>query len=247
MALGGTNRGTGSHNTSVNTWGLNSSGNFATGSWAVLAVGIDNPSGGGAAQSTYTAFDSIGNTWTRRLSNLYDPGAANAGIEGAFFTTAQSVGAITTSTTIYLRVGNATTAKVWTLTEVTKDALASINFVKSGTNVGSANTTPTVTSSPIGVGNMIVGALFNEQGTVQIVTQDGDTTNGTWSSQQTTSVGITAAGQCISTQHKVVTAGATQTYNPVLTTSSDVILGWMELEECSLVDIIGPGVIPVER
>lgn len=247
MALAGVNRGVGSHNTSVNTWGLNSSGNFASGSWAVLAVSIDNPSGGGAAQGTYTAFDSIGNTWTRRLSNLYDPGAAGAGIEGAIFTTAQSVGAITTSTTIFLRVGNATTSKVWTLTEVTKGGIASIEFVKSGTNLGSANTTPTVTTSPIMNGNIVFGALFNEQGTVQVVTQDGDTTNGNWSAQQTTSVGVTAAGQCISTQYKTVTAQATQTYNPVLTASSDVILGWAELAEISLSDMIGQGVIPVER
>jgi len=78
---------------------------------------------------------------------------------------------------------------------------------------------------------MALGGLFNEYGTAQTVTQDGDTTNGNWSAQQTNEVGSTTSGQTVASQRKVVNADGDQTYNPTLGTSSDVILGWIQLRE----------------
>jgi hypothetical protein len=75
--------------------------------------------------------------------------------------------------------------------------------------------------------------MMNEYGEDLIVTQDGDTTNGTWSTQQTaTSTGdATATGLSIFSQRKIVTATATQTYNPTMGDSNDMCLGWIELNQ----------------
>jgi hypothetical protein len=216
MALGGTARGTGSNTTAGLSFTLSPSANFTAGNWAVLALAVDNADTSGTAHSTFTVTDSIGNTWTRRNSTLYDPGAANAGTEGASFTCAQNVGALQTGTVITVTFDASTAVKTWTLTEVTKTAGATIQFVASG--------------------NLVFGFVFNEYGTAQTPTGDADTTNGSWSTLQTAEAGTTAAGQSVLTQWKTVTATATQTYNPTLGTSSDCIAAWMVLTEVTVTD-----------
>jgi hypothetical protein len=191
---------------------------------------------------TFTVTDSLGNTWTRRLSPLYDPGAANAGVEGAIFTTPQNGGTLTTGTTITVSFGSTSvTAKVWTLMEVSSGIGGVTPVYKNGgVGTGSATASPTVTSASIPNGQMIIGIVCNEQGTGQTPTGDSDTTNGSWSTMQTNEVGSTAAGQTIITQRKVVNAAGTQTYNPTLGTSSDVIAGWISIgEDISITTDIG--------
>jgi hypothetical protein len=235
MAITGTDRGTGTHNTSALSFTLSPASNLAAGSWAVLVIAVDNADTSGAAHSTFTVTDSLGNTWTRRISPLYDPGTASSGVEGAIFTTPQNGGTLTTGTTITVTFDASTTAKAWTLMEVVPSSGFYLKYVTGGVNTGSATTTPTVTTGSIDNGNIVIGGLFNEQGTGQTVTGDGDTTNGSWSTQQTAEVGTTAAGMTVSSQRKVVTATATQTFNPTLGVSSDVILGWIQLTEAKIV------------
>jgi hypothetical protein len=226
VALGGTSRGAGNHNTSALTFTASSSGNFAASSWAILCVACDNADTAGNAHSTFTVEDSIGNTWNRVLSPHYDPGSASAGVEGGIFTTNQNVGAITTGTTITVTFDANTTAKCWTLTEMTVSG-GTPEFVNGADSGGSATASPTIVTTALNSGDFLVGCLFNERGTDQTVTGDSDTDNGNWSSQQTTEIGSTTGGMTISSQFKVITGDGTQTYNPTLGTSSDVVVGWV--------------------
>lgn len=237
MAITGTDRGTGTHNTSASSFTLSPSGNFAAGSFAVLVVSADNSASGGSSNNFTTVTDTNSNTWTLRQSPLFDNGAANAGVQGAIYTTPMDGGTLTTGSTITVNFGAATVAKAWTLSEVVPTSGSKIVYVTGGVNTGTTGTAPTVTTGSITNGNMVVGALFNEQGTGQTVTQDGDSTNGAWSAQQTAEIGTTAAGMSVSSQRKVVTSTAAQTFNPTLGVSSDVILAWVELSE--LVNVTG--------
>jgi hypothetical protein len=242
MAISGTDRGTGTHNTSALSFTLSPGSNFGgsqNSTMAVLVIACDNSDSSGTAHSTYTVTDTLGNTWTRRVAALYDPGAASAGVEGAVFTTLMNGGLLTTGTTITVTYDANTTAKAWTLMEISPtDSTYRITYVSEGDGTGSFTNAPTVTTGSITNGNMVIGCLFNEQGTGQTVTGDGDATNGSWSTQQTAEIGTTAAGMTVSSQRKVVTATATQTFNPTLGVSSDVILSWMQLSE-ELIPVVG--------
>lgn len=231
MALTGSDRGTGTHSAGATSLTLSPSANFAAGSWAALAIAVDNAGGGGAAMSTFTVTDSLGNTWTRRVSPLYDPGTASSGVEGAIFTTDQDAGVLQTGTVITVTFNTSPVAKAWNLHEVAPGAGNGVAFVTGGVNTGAATAAPTVTTGSIASGDMVIGALFNEAGTTQTVTGDADTTNGTWSARMLAQAGSTTSGMVCSSQRKVTTGAGTQTFNPGLGISSDVILGWIQLHE----------------
>lgn len=235
MALVGTDRGTGTNGSTGTSFTLAPTSNFGGGfpNAAVLVIASDNSASGGTAYGTHTVTDTIGNTWVRVLTALYDPGAANAGVYGSVFLTHQDVGTLQTTTTITVSYGgDAPTVKAWTLMEIGSNVTGGCPlFLSSGTNTGSATTTPTVNISVLTAGDMAIGCLFNEYGTAQTITGDADATSGSWSTQQTAEIGSTAAGMSVSSQRKVTTAAGTQTYNPTLATSSDVILGWLTFGE----------------
>lgn len=228
----GTDRGTGTHNTSATSFTLSPASDLAAGSIAVLCVAADNSSTGGSTNNITSVTDSHGNIWRPRQLPIFDNGAANAGVQGGMFTTDMAAGTLTTGSVITVTFGAATVAKAWTLSEMVPASSAlRIAFVKGADSAGATTTTPSVTTGTIQNGNMVIAALFNEQGTGQTVTQDGDTTNGNWSAQQTAEIGSTAAGMTVASQRKSVTATATQTYNPTLGVSSDLIMSWIELTE----------------
>lgn len=233
--LTGTDRGTGTNTTSATTTTLSPASNFSAGSMAVLIIAADNPASG---ENFSSVTDTLGNTWVEQNTSVQDPGAAGAGVQGAFYTTLQNGGTLTTGTTITITWSGNVPADCWTLMEITPGAGSVVEFVTSGDGTGSSTASPTVTTGSITNTNMVIGGLFNEQGTGQTVTQDGDTTNGNWSTQQTTEIGTTDTGMTVASQRKVVTATATQTYNPTLGVASDVILGWIELRE---VPAVNPG------
>lgn len=237
MALAGTDRGSGTHNSSALSFTLNPGSNFTAGAVAVLCLSVDNSDSNGTAHSTFTVTDSLGNTWTRRTSPLYDPGAASAGVAGAIFVSNQNGGTLQTGTTITVTFDANCTAKAWTLMEVTAGAGLRATYQAQGVGTGSATASPTVTTASLTNGDMVIGMVCNEYGTAQTPTGDSDTSNGSWSTMQTAEVGTTAAGQTIITQRKVVTATATQTYNPTLGTSSDCIAAWISLRELPIESI----------
>jgi hypothetical protein len=197
---------------------------------AVLIIAADNGGGGGSHNLTGVT-DSLGNTWTLRQSPLYDPGSAGAGVQGVIATTNQDAGTLTTGTVITVTFGNTSSpARAWTLQEIVGSAGVP-TFVTGANGTGAATNAPTITTGSIASGRCVVGALFNERGTDQTITGDGDTSNGNWSTQQTAEIGSTTSGVSVSSQRKIVTGTGTQTYNPTMGVSSDVILAWIEIQE----------------
>ena len=238
MALVGTDRGTGTHNTGATSFNLTVGGNFAEGSIAVLIVAADNSSSGGSTNDFSTIVDlSQGNSFQARQLPIFDNGAASAGVQGIIATSEQHEGLLQSGQLISVSFGSSPVAKAWTLMEVkSDDPRKSVKFVQGANGTGATTTTPTITTGSITNTNMVIAAIFNEQGTGQTITQDGDATNGTWSTQQTAEIGTTATGMSVASQRKVVTASATQTYNPTLGVSSDLIMSWIELTEAEYPD-----------
>lgn len=229
MAITGTDRGTAANTTSSSTWTFSPASNFASGSWAVCVIAMNNTHTNGEAFTTFTLTDTNGNTWTRRISPLYDPGAANAGVEGAIFTTPMDGGTITTGTTLTITTNISVSRHAVTIMEIVPTGGSSISYVTGGVNTGAATGTPTVTTGSITSGNMVIGAYFAEWDGAPV--EDGDSTNGSWSTQQAIGIGSTTSGIACASQRKVVSATATQTYNPTDAAGPDCILGWIELTE----------------
>jgi hypothetical protein len=71
-----------------------------------------------------------------------------------------------------------------------------------------------------------------EAGTTQTLTGDADTTNGTWSAAQYAEIGSTTSGSAIGSQRKVqTTTASTQTFNPTLGLTCDLICSWISVRE----------------
>lgn len=233
MALTGTDRGTGKHQTSASSFTLNPGSNFTAGALAVLCIAADNSSTGGSTNNISSVTDSLGNLWRARQLPIFDNGSASAGVQGGIFTTDQSAGTLQTGTTVTVSFGAATVAKTWTLMEVTA-AAGSQALVLTGANAtGQAGSSaPTVTTGTIEVGDMVIAMVAMEAGTTQTFTSDADTTNGTWSAAQYNEIGSTSSGSAIGSQRKVqTTTASTQTFNPTLGLPCDLICSWISVRE----------------
>lgn len=227
MALSGTDRGTYDDTVSDTTTAVSPASNFTPGALAVLCASWNNSESGGSDPFS-SIVDNLGNTWTRRTTALYDPGAANAGIVGGIFTCPQDVAPITTSTVITLTFSTNVAASSGTFREMASDA-GLVEFVTGDVNAGANTDTPTVTTSSIASGHAVVGALHAEIN-LSSLTGDADTSNGSWSAAQKNGTGVGAAAAATLSQYKVTTGTATQTFNPTLT-AADCILSWIELQE----------------
>lgn len=233
MALTGTDRGTGKHQTSASSFTLNPGSNFTAGALAVLCIAADNSSTGGSTNNISSVTDSLGNLWRARQLPIFDNGSASAGVQGGIFTTDQSAGTLQTGTTVTVSFGAATVAKTWTLMEVTA-AAGSQALVLTGANAtGQAGSSaPTVTTGTIEVGDMVIAMVAMEAGTTQTFTSDADTTNGTWSAAQYNEIGSSSSGSAIGSQRKVqTTTASTQTFNPTLGLPCDLICSWISVRE----------------
>lgn len=233
MALTGTDRGTGKHQTSASSFTLNPGSNFTAGALAVLCIAADNSSTGGSTNNISSVTDSLGNLWRARQLPIFDNGSASAGVQGGIFTTDQSAGTLQTGTTVTVSFGAATVAKTWTLMEVTA-AAGSQALVLTGANATgqTSSLAPTVTTGTIEVGDMVIAMVAMEAGTTQTLTSDADTTNGTWSAAQYNEIGSTTSGSAIGSQRKVqTTTASTQTFNPTLGLPCDLICSWISVRE----------------
>lgn len=233
MALSATNRGSGGNVTSATTVTATSSGAFAAGSWGVLVLAYDNQGSAGADNYSSIANDSRGNTWTSRQASLIDPGAAGAGACLRIFTCAQNAATILNGTTVVVTFAAAVVAKAWVLYEVT--ASGTISYVtgnlSNSTTLWTAGAAPTITSTSIASGDMIIGGCGAEFATSSI-TGDADTTNGSWSAiHAAASGGTTSSGMCVGAQWKVVTAAGAQTYDCTIANSADSTVAWIQLHE----------------
>src|SRR5678815_1928593 len=225
MALTITARGTGTHNTSASSFTLSPGSNFAAGATAVLCVAADNSSSGGATNDFTTVTDSLGNTWTKRQSPVFDNGAASAGVQGAIYDTLQNVGTLQTSTVITVNFGSSPVAKTWTITEIAPAAGKAAKFrTGADKSAGATGTALTGGASPtVNIGEVLVACFYMEAGTTQSVSAaDTDTTNGSWTTNQYAEIGSTTSGSCIISQAKLqTTANSTQTYDVTVGISSD--------------------------
>lgn len=236
MALTGTDRGSGATTTGTTSFTLSPASNCAAGSMAVLCVAADNAGSSGLAMTTFSVSDTLGNTWTRRTSPLYDPGSASAGVEGGIFTTPQNGGALTTGTTITVSFGSTSVgAKAWTLIEVSSTKGGAV-YLTGANNAGAAYTTGTctVTTSSITSGDMVIAGVFaeNTSSSADPWVGDADTSNGSWSTMQHNGVTASTSGMSTGSQYKVTTGTATQIFNPTASAGApDCILSWISVRE----------------
>lgn len=238
MAITANDRGSGNNNVTNQSWTITPASNCTYQAMLVLCVAYDNSHSGGSDPFS-SLNDSKGNLWTTRRTALYDPGAASAGVSMRIFTTSQDNQPLTTSNTITFNTsGDNTTAKAWTLIEVIPDPGMIIQFVTSGVNTGAGTGSPTVTTGSITSGDIVVACGGAESDDTWVA--DGDTSNGNWSTHQHNVAGTGATGMSITSQYKIVTGTATQTYNPTLT-SADCILAWIQLTQvdCPQMDPAG--------
>jgi hypothetical protein len=232
VALTVTSRGTGNHNTGATT--LTPGGRSATlaaGSMGVLCISADNAGANGSTlMGPASQADSKGNVWTLRQDALYDNGAASAGIEMLIYTAPITVAFLTTDTlTLTWVAGVSPVAKAWTWYEVIPSGANTVAYTTGGTIAGATAANAQVTTASFLVGDAVIAGYFSEN--VAAVTGDSDTTNGTWTAQQTDTIGTTTSGVRIATQQKVQTTSAsTQSYD-VTVTSQDRIAGYIMLHE----------------
>lgn len=112
---------------------------------------------------------------------------------------------------------------VW---KIATDGTVRAQFMDSGGTTGGTGTTPTTTTPTLAIGDIIIGTIAVE--TNAVTTADADTSGGSWSAQNTAvaNTGSVTTSQRVSSQYKIVTTAATQTYNPTLGSSADNILSW---------------------
>jgi len=224
MSLTVTARGTFTHNTSGTSFTCAVASNCTAGACIVICIAADNSAAAGSSNNFTTVTDSLGNTWTKHQSPVFDNGAASAGVQGAIYSTVQDVGTIQTGTTITVAFGAATVAKTGCFWEITAAAGFRANF-RTGANkaAGATGTAVTLGASPsVNIGEALVAAVYMESGTTQTYTGDSDSTNGTWNTAQYAEIGSTTSGSCCGSQVKLqTTANSTQTYDATLGISSD--------------------------
>lgn len=230
MSLTGTDRGTNATNTGgQSTLVVVPASNLAVGSMAVLCVAYDNSKASGVDPYSSIA-DSVGNTWTSRQNVTITGGVASDGVSTRIFTSLLTV-ALTTSDSITVTYSGVTVARAWALHEATGSAGVP-TYVGGNTASTHQNTTlPTITTDSIPTGDMVIGVDGQQGGTAATITQDGDSTNGSWSAQQSSKVGSGASGMTITSQRKVVTGTGTQTYNPTYSGSGENAIAWISVNE----------------
>lgn len=192
------------------------------GDLVVVCGARDNIVNDPATADTFTDTDS--NTYTRvALAQPSGTSTAAAGIVGVMFysilTAAWSAGTNTLTWT------NATGAADRAMLLRHYYSVASVRGTPdtAGAAAGVASVT---TTDPVS-GDLVVGMTAIEHSSASTVTPDSDTTSGTWSPQtaQVASAGTTLAAVKVVSQHKVVNATASITYNTAnsVTASVDVV------------------------
>ena len=191
-----------------------------------------NNSGAGGATKIFTSSsftDSVGNTWTRRLDALYDPGLAGAGVEIAAYTS-PIVTQITTSDNITVTLSTSTGARsaiVWEVSGANgAPTYVASAAVSDGLTSGQTGTAVSVTSSSITNGDVIIGWNGSRDNTS--ITADSDTVNGSWA----TAVQISQTPR-FSTQYKITTGTGTQSWDITTGGSAAWECGWIQLREAA--------------
>ncbi len=219
------NRGSGINATSGTTHTITPSSNCTAGALLILFLVYENSaSGGGDPFRSIT--DSSGNAWVSILNNNNTSGSPSDGTSLRSYSTLQAGGTLGTSSTITIEFLNTVSAFTYVLYEATAGGLLTI--VDSGTTTGSGMT-PSITSNTIENNNAILSVCGRNSDS--LIGDDTDSVNGSWSTGVRQTKTVVTLYQQIHTQHKVVNANGTQTYNPSILVSSKFNLGWIEINE----------------
>jgi hypothetical protein len=222
MALAANSRGAGSTNTGgQSTLAITPASNSAAwpGSMMFLTTATDNAGASGTNPFTGGSItDSLGNIWTVIDSQTNSAGGvANDGVTLMTFYCYPKRG-LTTADTITITYTVTTVARAWTLTEVTCAAGKYVLNIGNGGNATGNSTAPSASNPGANViGDIVMGCAGGQDNNA--ITADSDVTGGSWSTQQTSGVGVGAAGMEIASQNKVVTATTAQTYNLTITSA----------------------------
>lgn len=231
-ALTVTNRGTFSAGGSSTSIVYVPTSTIASGTFAVMLIVTPNSGTGGSTKIfTTTSFsDSVGNTWTRRIDALYDPGAAGAGVEIAAYTSPITT-QITTSDNATVTLSTSTANRIAIVWEVSgangTPTYVTSAAVSDGLTSGQTGTAVSVTSSSITSGDAILA--WNGGKDNNTWTMDSDTSNGSWS----TAVQVANAANRFATQNKVTTGTGTQTWDVTMGSSAAWECGWVQVREAS--------------
>jgi hypothetical protein len=235
MALTITDRGGNAENVSDTSFGVSPSANLGTGprSFCFVVAEWDNSATLGADPFT-SVTDTKGNTYTQVWRTLNDPGAANAGCVVGVFYTDQAAGALTTSDTVTLTLSVATPIKCIRLIEVQAGVGMKPNVAGSNSATYSTASPTITTTDTFLVGELCIG-VDGFQHAAAVTTPDADTTNGTWTTQVTSTAGASTSGGRITWQSKIqTTTFSTQTFNNAIGGTSHVgVIGWVRVNEVS--------------
>jgi hypothetical protein len=175
----------------------------------VVCIASDN-NGTNGVDSVSSVTDSKSHTYTRRVSQNRDPGAAAAGASINIYTALVTT-AMTTSDVVTTNFSPNTTSKAVVIWEVAPGAGQTPIYVTNGGTTGDKD--PALTSTSIGSGDAVIYAIAAESRAT--LTGDSDTTRGSWSALYT-SVADTGTGGTsmrVGSQHKVVNATGTQAWS----------------------------------
>lgn len=191
----------------------------------IVVAGSDNLSGAAEAMPEGSVTDSSGNTWARLL---FLGGSGSSGAHAAIAIFGCIVTNALTGGTITLTPNATVAAKGFTVHRYT-----GLSLTVRGLNTGAVTaTTPAAlsTSTPVS-GDLVIAASVLEGPTSDTWTPDTDTTLGSWSAVTTSgTTGGTATGNiAIRSQHKIVNATGTQTYNGSNSVSRDMCRGIIAL------------------
>lgn len=229
MTITVTNRGTASDGVSRAFLDIVAASDCTAGELVVLAIAYNN-AGTNGADPFNTIYDSSGNTWFLMYAGLNDPSSANAGLCLRVYGTYQNNNQLTAGQNATVEFSPNVVAKVATLTEISSDSPNNLAYSTISDQI-TLTATPSVTGSPTAVGDCIFGASSKE-GT-SAITDDSDTTNGSWSTGQQSIIGSGTSGMSVITQAKVATGTASMTFDPVSATNTDCITVMLRIYEVS--------------
>lgn len=227
MAVTITARGNGSTNTGGQTTLVGTMASTAADDQMVFLLAAYDNSGTVGADPYSSITDTHGNTWTPIVNILNDPGAADAGVVVRAWYTLQNVSNLVSGNTVTVTFSATTVARCWQLYEALSDEPGKTALVHATTNTGSSTASTAVSvaitqaSTLTGDGTQVIVAFMGAEHGGTTVTDDADTSGGSWSTGVLNQVGTTTAGMTLNSQYKTPNARVSQTFNNTLGTASD--------------------------
>ena len=204
------NHTSGSSTTSGTTLSFTLTNSVPAGNLLQVWVGFDNTATSTPTVSSIGKQSGEAGNWTKVASHDSSASGSAAGCRGEMWLIIPTVTWAAAAYTITL--SEAVTSKAVVVAEFSGVSTALRGTAGSGTNTGGVPVAATGGTAPL-TGDLVLGAMSCE-GT-SVATADTDTTNGTWSSINSSSASTGTASTSISVgaQYKIVTAGGSQTYN----------------------------------